>query len=102
MLIVGVGHKFPWESLVLARECYDPDDYGSDDDTEEVDEGDGVVVIRRKDWFRYNQLFRMNSDSVVKAPKVETMSLSVEGTARNLYMWRRISTSRSCCSSWMG
>ena len=37
----------------MAKECYDPSDFGPDDEIEEVDEGEGVKVWRRMDWFRY-------------------------------------------------
>ena len=42
----------PWNALVMVRECYDPTDYGPDDEVELVDEGEGIFITKRKDWFR--------------------------------------------------
>ena len=50
---LAVSHNMPWRAVVMAKECYDPSDFGPDDEIEEVDEGEGVKVWRRKDWFRY-------------------------------------------------
>ena len=63
----------PWHALVLVRECYDPTDYGPEDEVELVDEGDGVVVTKRKDWFRHAILLMNNLADISHLSRLATI-----------------------------
>ena len=42
----------PWSACVLVKECYDPYDFGPEDETITEIEDDGVEVTRLKDVTR--------------------------------------------------